>query len=151
MKHDDQASSRPRRILPLITAVALSTMAMLGDNAMADVAAPEPITLWQRNQAPDPAKVIIAGVSFSAAFAISGLLVLRRPGKRSLFAKFFIGLLSVALVCSVAATVFVSQKAKAEQQQWEEWDRQEENRRRNWRPPPKGPEPRFESGEPEPK
>jgi hypothetical protein len=126
------------RYLPCIAAV---LVAFAVGTARADIAIPEPVTVWGRNDAPTINVIVSAGLAISALVVALGLLLGRFTGVGTALAA-GVSVAVLAIVWTIAGLLVW--RAEADRDLWTQWEAEEGNRQRNWRGPP-----RFEGPLPE--
>jgi hypothetical protein len=106
-------------------------------SARADIAVPDPPTVWSRGQAPSGNAVVAAGAAISAVIVAAGLIVARWPVKSSVGRVAVAAIAGVLLLAVWAVAAGAIWQADRERGLWRQWEIDETNRRASWRPPPR--------------
>ncbi len=102
----------------------------------ADIAPEYPDTAWGRDEVPSRVTIIAVGAATSAAIVTLGLFLNRRPVHTATRKAVTSGVLSLALLVVVVFAVRSFWQADRDRSQWNQWEEERLNRRRNWRGPP---------------
>ena len=105
-------------------------------SARADIAVPNPPTVWDRGQEPSGNTVVAAGAAISAVIVGAGLIVARWPVRSSIGRMVVAGITGLALLAVWGACGGTILQAERDRGLWKQWEAAESNRRANWRPPP---------------
>jgi hypothetical protein len=129
-------NSRSLRFM-LVTLAGIVAMLIAPSALQADIAVPEPQTVWARNAQPTNQSIAYAGVLLSAAIITTGLIVARWPARGSKVGLMATGAATAVGVLAVAAVAWgAMQQAERDRAAWEQWEIDESHRRANWRGPP---------------
>jgi hypothetical protein len=104
--------------------------------ARADIAVPDPPTVWSRGQEPSGNTVVAAGAALSAVIVAAGLVMGRWPVKSSMGRFVVAAVAGVTLLAVWGAAAGAIWQADRDRGLWRQWEIDESNRRANWRPPP---------------
>jgi hypothetical protein len=127
--NDRARLSRPRLVRWFLILMVFAGMALVASPVFADIAPPEPSTIWGRNQAPDKMHVMMAGIFLSAAIVAGGLLVAWQVGARSRVGKTALVVFAAMFVVAAVASVAVPLRIQWENEQWQDWERRDAGRR----------------------
>ena len=124
-------------------------------SARADIAAPDPKTVFGRGQEPSSNTIVAAGAAISAVIIAAGLIVIRWPVRTSTGRMVVTGIAGAAILAVWGVACGSYLQAERDRGLWKQWEINESNRRANWRGPPRPdlegpPLPAPSQGEPAP-